>query len=374
MTEPSIWVVDDEAPHMKALCDTLRDQGYQVQGFSSAQAALLAFTDQRIDILLTDLMMPQMNGIELLHEVLQRDVHVVGIIMTGAGTIASAVESMKVGALDYILKPFTLRDLLPVLSRGLTVRKLRVENAGLMHRLQKRTMELESMNKSLESFSFSVSHDLRAPLRIMGGFAKVIVEDHAKELSPPALELLQDITKQGRLMGQLIDDLLEFSRAGLQPLSKQPVDMSTLLHAIVAEEQKVQSSRTVDITYGDLPVGFGDPALLRQVFINLISNAFKYTGQRPDATISISSQRDGGMQVYTVADNGIGFDMRHTKKLFGVFSRLHRPEEFEGTGVGLSIVKKIIERHGGTIHVQAEPNKGAAFSVALPIASDDPTT
>jgi light-regulated signal transduction histidine kinase (bacteriophytochrome) len=319
-------------------------------------------------------MMPQMNGIELIHEVLQRDAHVVGIIMTGAGTIASAVEAMKVGALDYILKPFTLRDILPVLSRGLTVRKLRVENAELMHRLQNRTRELESTNKSLESFSFSVSHDLRAPLRIMGGFATVMAKDHAKELSPAAIELLQDITKQGLLMGQLIDDLLKFSRAGLQPLSKQPVDMSTLLHAIVAEERKAQLSRTVDITYGDLPVGFGDPALLRQVFINLISNAFKYTSKRPDGLISISSQRDGAMQVFTVADNGIGFDMRHAKKLFGVFSRLHRPEEFEGTGVGLSIVKQIIERHGGTIIVQAEPNKGASFSVALPIASDDALT
>jgi two-component system sensor histidine kinase/response regulator len=362
-----ILVVDDEARQMTALCDTLRDHGYETAGYSSSTAALAALKESKFDLLLTDLMMPEMDGIALLRAAHEIDGDLVGIMMTGHGTIDTAIEAMKAGALDYILKPFKLSVVLPVLSRALTVQRLRLENADLERRVRERTAELEAANKELEAFSYSVSHDLRAPLRHIDGFAQRLVKDYADQLPPPAHRLLERVCHGAQRLGLLIDDLLNLSRFSRQPLAKRNVNLASLVEQVLGELHSEREGRQVEIHLGHLPECLGDASLLKQVFINLLSNALKFTRKREPAIIEIECQAQPGELMFTIRDNGAGFDMQYAGKLFGVFQRLHSTEEFEGTGVGLSIVHRIIHRHGGRTWAEAETNKGATFRFTLPL-------
>lgn len=369
MPNPSlarILIVDDEVAQMKALCHTLSDQGYETSGFASAKAALAELSAQRFDLVLTDLMMPDMDGISLLRAALQIDQSLVGIIMTGEGTIATAVEAMKSGAFDYILKPFKLSVILPVLARAVAVKQLRARNAELEQRVHERTTELEAANKELEAFSFSVSHDLRSPLRHILGFASLLSETYAPQLPVEAQEFIEHITSSSKRMGQLIDDLLKFSRLGRQHLSRTKVNVSELVREVLKELDKNPGNEPVEIKIGELPDCVGDWSLLKQVFINLLSNAFKFTRDQKKPIIEIGFQDQAGEPFYFVRDNGAGFDMKDAEKLFGVFQRLHSQNEFEGTGVGLSIVQRIIHRHGGRIWAEAAVSQGATFYFTLP--------
>jgi len=361
-----ILIVDDEAAQMKALCDTLRDHGYETVGFSGANSALAALRQKPFDLLLADLMMPEMSGIELLHSALGTDPNLVGIIMTGQGTIATAVEAMKTGALDYVLKPFTLSAMLPVLSRALTVRALRMENAALTRRLQERTDELEAANKELGAFSYSVSHDLQAPIRAILGFSEMLLNQHAPNMSDEGRRLLNIVKGSAKKAAELIEGLLRLSHLGRQPLKKRPVNTLLLVQEVVEDLHKQQGDRRVEIRVGELPDCIGDPSLLRQVFVNLLSNAVKFTRQKENALIEIGFRREGAEEVYFVGDNGAGFNMKYTEKLFGAFQRMHSGEEFEGTGVGLSIVERIIRRHGGRIWADSTVGKGSIFHFTLP--------
>src|SRR5665213_562959 len=232
-----ILIVDDELAHMKALCDTLRGQGYQTAGFSAPVAALAEIQADRFDVLLTDLMMPEMDGIALLEAARRKDPYLAGIIMTGEGTIASAVEAMRSGALDYILKPFKLRAVLPVLERALSLRRLRLENVALEQSVRERTAELEVANRELEAFSYSVSHDLRAPLRHIDGFTEILMEQFAGEMPAEARRLLGVVISETRQMDRLIDDLLRFSRLGQQSLTKESIKTMELFREVLDELQ-----------------------------------------------------------------------------------------------------------------------------------------
>jgi len=361
-----ILVVDDEAAQMNALCDTLREHGYETTGFSAAGQALAALRETKFDLLLADLMMPEMDGIALLRAAIQADADLVGIIMTGEGTIATAVAAMKVGALDYILKPFKLSAILPVLSRALAMRQLRMENADLERRLREQAVRLEAANRELEAFSSSVSHDLRGPLRTINNYSGILKEDFAAQLPAEAVRLLDNVAAGARRMDQLIEDLLRFSRLGRQPLAKKTVDVGKLVREVLDELHEQQRDRKVEIKLEDLPARVADPSLIRQVFVNLLSNALKFTRNREHASVEIGSRRQDGERVFFVKDNGAGFDMRHANKLFGVFQRLHSDKQFEGTGIGLSLVQRIVERHGGRVWAEAEKDRGATFYFTLP--------
>jgi light-regulated signal transduction histidine kinase (bacteriophytochrome) len=205
-------------------------------------------------------------------------------------------------------------------------------------------------------------------LRAIDGFSRILLKTHAAALPGDAQHYLQVVRENAQQMGQLIDDLLHFARLGRQPLKKQPVATAELVQQVIATAKGECSERDVDIEVGELPVCEADPALLRQVFTNLIDNALKYTRQRQKAHIEIGSRPDPehpGEAVYFVKDNGVGFDMRYVDKLFGVFQRLHRAEEYEGTGVGLATVQRIIHRHGGRIWADAVVDGGATFSFTL---------
>ena len=225
--------------------------------------------------------------------------------------------------------------------------------------------QLENANQELEGFSYSVSHDLRAPLRVIDGFSLALLEDYGPSLPPEGKDLLARVRQQAQRMAQLIDDLLQFSRLGRKSLDVTSVDLAALAQTVVQELQQVNADRKVEATVAPLPLAMGDRALLRQVLTNLIGNAFKFTRQRPDARVEIGAREDGGELVYYVKDNGAGFDMRYASKLFGVFQRLHPAADFEGTGVGLALVQRIVRRHGGRVWGEGRENEGATFSFTL---------
>jgi len=238
-------------------------------------------------------------------------------------------------------------------------------NAELEQRVGQRTGQLEAANRELEAFSYSISHDLRAPLRAIDGFSRILIEEYAPHLDAQAQRYLHIVHTNVQQMGQLIDDLLAFSRLSRKPLNKQPVDVNKLVRQALDDARRARPDRSPELIVDDLPPCQADPALLKQVWLNLLSNAFKFTARREEARIEIGCQLDQDQPIYFVRDNGAGFDMQYADKLFGVFQRLHRSEEYEGTGVGLAIVKRIIDRHGGRIWAEAEVDRGAAFYFTL---------
>jgi light-regulated signal transduction histidine kinase (bacteriophytochrome) len=245
--------------------------------------------------------------------------------------------------------------------------ELSLLNDTLERRVAERTEELNKANKTLESFTYSVSHDLRAPLRSITGFANIIKEDYGTTLPGEGREAIDVIINNGSRMGQLIDDLLDFSRVGRKELSSEQINMNDLVSEAAAEVSMQYPGRKVNLRIAALPVARGDSSLLRQVWINLLSNAFKYSARKKgDVVVEIGSYQDNGQLVYFVSDNGAGFDMKYVDKLFGVFQRLHKASEFEGTGVGLALVKTIVERHGGRTWAEGKVNEGAKFFFTLP--------
>lgn len=231
--------------------------------------------------------------------------------------------------------------------------------------LTERSFEVEAANKELEAFSYSVSHDLRAPLRAVDGFSRILLDEHASQLSEEGQDFLKRVRENAVNMGQLIDDLLTFSRLSRQPLKKQNIVTTDLARQVLDELKQEQDGRRINASVADLPQCEGDPKLLKQVFVNLLSNAFKYTRKREISRIEVGSEKINGETVYFVKDNGAGFNMKYADKLFGVFQRLHRSEEYEGTGVGLAIVQRVIHRHGGRIWAEAAIDKGASFYFTL---------
>ena len=239
-------------------------------------------------------------------------------------------------------------------------------NADLEQRVVERTRQLEATNKELESFSYSVSHDLRAPLRAIDGYSQMMQEDYAEKLDDEGRRLFGVIRESSRKMGALIDDLLAFSRLGRETMASAEFDMEQLVDEVAATLQAGDPARRPVITRKHLPQAWGDRALLRQVWINLLSNAAKFTGAKEQPVIEVNGDTDGGENVYCVKDNGVGFDMQYYDKLFGVFQRLHSNDEFPGTGVGLAIVQRIVTRHGGRVWAESKLNEGARFVFALP--------
>jgi light-regulated signal transduction histidine kinase (bacteriophytochrome) len=235
---------------------------------------------------------------------------------------------------------------------------LQALNQELEQRVQERTAELES-------FVYSVAHDLRSPLRAMSGFSYILLTEHADQLADDAKRRLTMVRDGALQMGRLIDDLLAFSRLGHSPLEKRDVEPGQLVRQVLQELGSTHEERQVEVSVGDLPGCQADPNLLRQVYANLISNALKFTRDRETARIEIGCLQSDGVPVYFCRDNGVGFDMQYADKLFGVFQRLHRADEYEGTGVGLAIVQRIVQRHGGQVWFEAAPDKGATFYFTL---------
>ena len=234
--------------------------------------------------------------------------------------------------------------------------------------LQDANEKIEAANSELEAFSYSVSHDLRAPLRAMDGFSKILLERYAEGLAPEGQRYLGIVRDSSREMGVMVDELLNFSRLGRQELERRPVAPADVARAALGELTADGSGGHLEVRIDELPACRADPGLLKLVFVNLLGNALKFSRDRDPAIIEVTARDGEGAgdgPVYVVRDNGVGFDMRYADKLFGVFQRLHRAEEFEGTGVGLAIVARIVERHGGRIWAESAPGAGATFLFTL---------
>ncbi len=254
-----------------------------------------------------------------------------------------------------------------ILDRKRAEEEVRRLNADLERRVAERTGQLHDAMKQLEAFSYSVSHDLKAPLRAISGYSRALLEDYGPQLEDEARGYLESIARGAERMGQLINDLLAFSKLGRKEMALAEVNMSELARTVFEEIRRAAPERKLECQLADLPPARGDRAMLHQVWVNLLSNAVKFTRQREHAVIEIGGSSNGSQQnTYYVKDNGAGFDMQYANKLFGVFQRLHSSEEFEGTGVGLAIVQRVVQRHGGRVWAEGKVNEGAAFYFTLP--------
>jgi signal transduction histidine kinase len=350
-----LWA-DDNADMRDYVRRLLADR-YEVLAAPDGLTALTAAREKCPDLVLTDIMMPGLDGFGLLRALRAdpRTRTLPVILLSARAGQDSAVEGLVAGADDYLVKPFSAQELLARVQTHLELARLRREFAN----------ELEQSNKELEAFSYSVSHDLRAPLRAIDGFSKVLLQDYAEKLDKQGCDYLQRVRTATLKMSRLIDDLLNLSRVVRAVAHKEPIDMTLVARGVIAELQNKDPGRRVVTRIADGLAARGDPRLITIVLENLLGNAWKYTGKRTDAQIVFGQESRRAETVFSIRDNGTGFDMAYAHKLFAPFQRLHCDSEFEGNGIGLAIVQRIVSRHGGRVWADALVNQGATFYFTL---------
>jgi signal transduction histidine kinase len=323
-----------------------------------------------IDAILLDLALPDSKGRETFSKAKEQAPTVPIIVLTGLGDEALALRMVQEGAQDYVTKidlngKVLSRAIRYAIERERAEQQIRRFNEELEQRVRERTAELEAANQELEAFSASVSHDLRGPLHVINGFAELMEETQGLALTPEGQKYVHHIHKAAQEMDGIIESLLRLSRLGRQQLQIRPASLNQITESILSDFQSEIQGRNIEWKIGELPELACDPGLVKQALTNLISNAVKYTRKREAAAIEIGQMTLNGEDVMFVRDNGAGFDLKSAAKLFGAFQRLHRHDEFEGTGVGLATVRRIVQRHGGRIWADAEVDKGATFYFTL---------
>jgi hypothetical protein len=416
-SEPiSILIAEDNPTQAERLRQILEGEGYGVAEAHNGRVALEMLQSARPSLIISDVVLPEIDGYELSRRVKENPAYdtIPVILVTTMSDAADVLRGLECGAENFVLKPYEADYLLECVRHALishserraeapctpvevtfngethaiTANRLQILNlllstyAAAIERnkeLQRSREELQNVNtrlnqanKDLEAFSYSASHDLRAPLRHISGFSTLLMEETQSQLSPKAVRYLADISGAARRMAQLIQDLLEFSRMERASMQQARVDMNLLVRRCIAELTVASAEQRVSWRVGQLSPVTGDPAMLRQVFINLLGNALKYSGGRERALIEVGTSTETEAEVVMfVRDNGVGFDMKHADKLFQAFQRLHGPDDFEGTGIGLATVRRIVARHGGRVWAEAAPDQGATFYVGLKPATPE---
>jgi two-component system NtrC family sensor kinase len=396
-----ILAVDDSPTYLHEVSSALRGEGYDVVMARSGEEALDLLAVQAVDCILLDLEMPGLGGLETCRSIKGaaplRDVPL--IFLTSRDDRVSMMDGLAAGADDYLSKTSDLEVVRARVRAQLRRRQSEEENRRFRDHIMKMQLDaaearaareladtrallvaqLERKNRELEAFSYSVSHDLRAPLRSIDGFSQLLVEELGDKLGPDARNYLDRTRAAVKRMGALIDDLLELSRVGRAELRRVPVDLSALAQDVLADLAKATPRPTLQLRVQDGLDAKGDPGLLRVVLVNLLGNAWKFTGKKDEASIDFGVSAAAGAAasggsgpigtdgpVYFVRDNGAGFDPRYAAKLFAPFQRLHSDKEFPGTGIGLSIVQRILERHGGRIWAESQLGEGTTFYFTVP--------
>ena len=382
----NVLAVDDSETYLQELADALRSEGYEVVLARSGEEALELLAVQAVDCVLLDLLMPGIGGRETCLRVksvpAMRDIPI--IMLTAVEDREAMIQGLGAGADDYIAKSsdFELvrarvlaqirRKQFEDENRVIREQLLRAEHEAIETRTAREAAktraalaeELELKNEELESFSYSVAHDLRAPLRSIDGFSLALLEDYGEKLDDEGRLHLRYVRESAQHMARLIDDLLALSRVTRGTLDRSEADVTSIARSVAARVARTAPDRQVELTVADGLMADCDDRLLTIVFENLIGNAWKFTGKRSDARIEVGASGERP-RTYFVRDNGAGFDMSYASKLFGVFQRLHSTAEFEGTGIGLVTVQRIIRRHGGRIWAEGAVGHGATFFFTL---------
>jgi signal transduction histidine kinase len=355
-----ILLVDDNPDMLHFMVDQLR-VAYNLSLAKDGEEGILLAKSEHPDLIISDIMMPIKDGYQLCRE-LKEDPKTAAIpivLLTAKGSLSDKIEGLEQGADDYLTKPFYQEELRArVLS---LLHKRRLQKA-----LEEKAEELSHSNAGLLALRYAVSHDLRSPLRAIEGFTAILAQNHEIRMDPDGRHCLEVIRESTKQMGQKIDDLIRFSQWGDLPIKAEAVDMETLARLVSDKLTSAEPTRAIQVTIHPLPFTVGDQTLLNQVWINLIGNAIKYTRPKSTAVIEVGVDQEGDFNRYYVKDNGVGFDMRFVDQLFKVVQRLHSMEEFEGTGLGLALVERLIHRHGGRVWAEGTVNKGATFYFTLP--------
>ncbi len=380
--QATILIIDDKQANIFVLEKLLERPDRRFLSSENGNDGLKLALLHEPDLIILDVQMPEMDGFEVAR-ILKSNKRTkdIPIIFASAERKEhhSIIKGFEEGAVDYLSKPLdpeVTRAKVSVqlkiqwqkkelIKKNISLEKAEARINQLNSELQRNLAQLETVNRELESFSYSVSHDLRAPLRIANGYSSILLEDYGEKFDADAKRMLGSLQGQVRKMNSLIDNLLEFSKLGRKELKKSEVDAETLVGNVLHDLRQADK-RKAEIVSQPLPPMYADRELITQVWINLLSNALKYSSKKENAQIEIGSRHDGNEVVYYVSDNGSGFDMKYADQLFGVFQRLHKSDEFEGVGIGLSIVKRIVTKHGGRVWAEAAVDKGATFYFSLP--------
>jgi light-regulated signal transduction histidine kinase (bacteriophytochrome) len=366
-----LLIDDDEDDYIltRELFSLVKDGNYELDWASSYKEGLQVATRREHHVCLVDYRLGDRSGVELIQEARVSRLTTPMILLTGQGDHDVDVEAMEAGATEYLVKDETSPARLERTIRyavKLNQERCQAEEE-LEQRVADRTHELQSINKELESFAYSVSHDLRAPLRHMNGFSQALQEDYGDKLDADGKVYLQEVRNASQKMAQLIDDMLQLARVTRTEMQPGVVNLSELGHEVTAELQSTDTTgRNVVVSIDPELSTYGDKHLLRIMLRNLLGNAWKFTSKREHAKIAFGQSHQEGEACYFVRDNGAGFEMAYVDKLFNAFQRLHTTTEFEGTGIGLATVQRIVSRHGGRVWAKGTVDEEAAFYFTLP--------
>ncbi|MFT9055195.1 MAG: response regulator [Ethanoligenens sp.] len=358
--QADILIVDDSPEHIEAVAHVLRNNGFRTRVAPNGTRALALLHKKAPDLILLDVFMPGMDGFEVCRRI-RSDPEIAGtpiIFFTAVDDESSVRKAFELGAQDYVTKPFKPSELLARTRAHI--------------QLHRQAAALEAAYDSLDSFSYTVAHDLKAPLLSMQKLTDYLAEDYADKLDDDGQELVGLIHGKSAEMVAMVNRLLEFSSLSGMSLHKEPLALAPVFEEVYQELMRLQPPRSVEFCVDSLPPVLADRIMLRLLVTNVLANAIKYTRQRKKAAIAVTGTEDSGFVTIEVRDNGAGFDMRYASKLFKVFQRLHAQSEFEGTGAGLAIVQRIAQRHGGTVWMTGEVDRGASFFMRLPAAGKPP--